>query len=65
MLVEDDGRSSLLDDLGSGDQANLAVSVRTPSNPGRYILELDMVQEHVAWFKAFGSETAQIAVLVR
>jgi hypothetical protein len=65
MLVEDDGRSSLHDDLASGEQANVAVSVRTPASPGRYILELDMVQEHVAWFKAFGSETVRISVLVR
>jgi SAM-dependent methyltransferase len=65
MLVEDDGRSSLHDDLASGKQANVAVSVRTPASPGRYILELDMVQEHVAWFKAFGSETVRISVLVR
>ncbi len=64
MLTEDDGRSALLCDLGPGQETNLPLRVKAPSQPGRYILELDLVQEHVAWFKAFGSATTQFSVKV-
>jgi hypothetical protein len=39
--------------------------VTAPEQPGTYILELDMVQEHVAWFASRGSESSRIQVTIR
>jgi hypothetical protein len=32
--------------------------------PGRYVVEFDMVAEHVAWFEDFGSGTLRHELLV-
>ena len=37
-------------DCAAGPQHALAILVRTPSVPGPYALELDVVHEHVRWF---------------
>ena len=50
LLVQDDGRAPLPGDLGPGAAAELAVEVSAPADPGRYALELDLVQQDVAWF---------------
>jgi len=63
-LADADGRSSLSDDLGPTEEAVIYMAVNAPTEPGNYILELDMVQETVAWFKDKGSETAQVRVRV-
>jgi 4-amino-4-deoxy-L-arabinose transferase-like glycosyltransferase len=63
-LVNDDGRSALLRDLKPGDTTDLSLTVNAPG-PGRYILELDMLQEGVSWFGLKGSPTVQLPVEVR
>jgi SAM-dependent methyltransferase len=50
LLVQDDGRAPLPGDVGPGAVAELAVEVTAPAEPGRYLLELDLVQQDVAWF---------------
>jgi SAM-dependent methyltransferase len=60
----EDGRTSLPRDLGPGEEVEVPLEVAAPGKPGRYILELDMVQEDVAWFQDRGSETARATVLV-
>ena len=47
----DDGRQSLPFDLQPGAEVQLSLTVTAPLAPGRYLLELDMVQEAVGWFK--------------
>jgi hypothetical protein len=37
----------------------------TSQHPGDYILELDMVQEAVAWFHDKGSKTAKVQVCIK
>lgn len=64
MIAEDDARAALRDDLFPGARTTLTLDVTAPVQPGRYTLELDMVQEHMAWFGNKGSPTAQIPVLV-
>jgi SAM-dependent methyltransferase len=50
LLRLDDGRGILPYDLAPGEEAELGLYVTAPPEPGRYLLELEMVQEHVAWF---------------
>jgi len=50
LLQLDDGRGALPHDLGPGEEAEIGLEVTTPSKPGLYFMELEMVQEHVAWF---------------
>jgi tRNA (mo5U34)-methyltransferase len=53
----DYGRARLPRDLGPGDTASIEFKVRAPETPGRYIVEFDMVAEHVTWFEDHGSGT--------
>lgn len=63
-LVSDDGRANLPHDLRPGDRLDLQLTIKAPSTPGNYILELDMVQEMIAWFSQHGSQTCQVKVAV-
>ncbi len=64
MLVFDDGRAPLLHDLPPGEAAEVELEVRTPDVPGRYLLDVDLVQEGVAWFAQHGSPTVHWTVQV-
>lgn len=53
----DYGRARLPRDLGPGEMADIEFKVRAPKTPGRFIVEFDMVAEHVTWFEDHGSGT--------
>ena len=59
-----DSRTDLVKDLEPSEEITLSLTVTAPDKPGEYILELDMVQEHVAWFKDKGSPTCRLSVRV-
>jgi hypothetical protein len=63
-LVNDDGRSTLLYDLKPGEEIELPLTVTAPRRAGRYVLEVDVVQEGVAWFASKGSKPARTLVTV-
>jgi predicted SAM-dependent methyltransferase len=63
-LVLDDGRTDLPQDLAPGKEIVLPLDMRAPATPGKYLLELDMVQELIAWFADRGSPTTTIPVTV-
>lgn len=63
-LVRDDGRSPLPDEMAPGDRRTIGVWVTAPTAPGRYQLEIDLVEEGVTWFGDAGSATARVAVEV-
>lgn len=65
LVADAEGRSSLPGDLGPGEEVESYLAVNTPTRPGDYVLELDMIQETVAWFQDRGSETAKVRVEVR
>ena len=50
----DSGRATLPRDLAPGKTAELEFVFRAPEKPGSYIIEFDMVAEHVTWFEDFG-----------
>jgi hypothetical protein len=64
MLVHDDGRSALLEDLKPGEVMELPLTINAPRKAGEYILELDMLQEGVSWFGLKGSPTLRLRLRI-
>jgi SAM-dependent methyltransferase len=64
-IVGDDGRATLPNDIAPGETAVVELEVHAPEKPGSYGLEVDLVQEGVAWFGDRGSTTASVYVKVR
>jgi tetratricopeptide (TPR) repeat protein len=63
-LQNDDGRTALLQKLEPTESIELPLAIQIPATPGNYLLELDMVQERVAWFQKKGSKTTRVKVKV-
>ncbi len=49
-VIIDRLRADLPNDLLPGQQVTVLLKVKVPQEPGSYIVQLDMVQEGVAWF---------------
>jgi SAM-dependent methyltransferase len=56
MIVPDDGRAGLPGDLAAKGTAEIDLMVRAPAAAGRYRLDVEPVQEEVAWFADRGFE---------
>jgi hypothetical protein len=63
-IARDDARAPLLDDLAPGDWQELSLTITAPTVPGEYALELDLVQEGVAWFGQRGSPPIRLRIRV-
>src|ERR1700704_2929274 len=50
-----EGHNGIPRDLKPGDEAEMSLLITAPKEPGEYTIELDMVQEAVAWFAEKGS----------
>jgi hypothetical protein len=59
-----DGRYGISKDLRPGEETEVPLAITAPASPGDYILEVDLVQEQVAWFSDKGSHTARVKVTV-
>jgi SAM-dependent methyltransferase len=64
LLRRDDGRCPLPFDVAPAASASVMLVVTAPQADGRYLLELDLVQEDVAWFSETGSPTLRIPCIV-
>jgi SAM-dependent methyltransferase len=64
IAVVNDGRAPLPESLSPGQTAMILLSIRAPETPGRYCLEVDLVQEGVRWFKDAGSTTLLLSLRV-
>jgi ubiquinone/menaquinone biosynthesis C-methylase UbiE len=62
--IDDDARALLPQAVAPGESVNVSLTVQAPDNPGRYVLEIDLVQEHVSWFAAYGSPTLRLPIRV-
>lgn len=62
LFTNDDGRTPLIDGLRPSETVYVPLRVITPTAPGTYILELDMVQEGLTWFAQKGSRTFRTKV---
>ena len=64
-LVRDDGRAMFPHDLGPGERVALELTVTAPARAGNYFVELDIVEEALAWFADRGSPTLRLPLRVR
>lgn len=64
LITDMDGRYGLNRDLKPGEETEVPLLITAPKEPGEYILEVDLVQEQVAWFHDKGSPTARTKVTV-
>jgi len=64
MKVKDDGRTRLPSGLLPRQKLTVELEIKAPEMPGIYLLELDVVQEGVTWFKDMGSKTCVLEVNV-
>lgn len=64
VAVVDDGRASLGITVAPGDALDITLDMHAPTDPGAYLLELDLVVEGVTWFADRGSPTSTIPVHV-
>jgi tRNA (mo5U34)-methyltransferase len=60
----DYGRAPLPRDLEPGETASVEFNVHAPETPGEYIVEFDMVAEHITWFEDHGSGTLRHELVV-
>jgi len=64
MVIKDDGRSPLPHDLRPGEETEITLRITAPRTEGRFVVELDMVQENVCWFGERGSKVLRVLVKV-
>jgi ABC-type glycerol-3-phosphate transport system substrate-binding protein len=64
LLTNLDGRMGIVKGLAPNSEIEVSLTITAPKEPGNYILELDMVQELVAFFKEKGNETLKVKVKV-
>ena len=57
VIVHDDGRAPLSQDLNPNNEVVLLLTINAPSREGQYVLEIDLLQEGVSWFGLKGSRT--------
>jgi SAM-dependent methyltransferase len=63
-LLHDDARQPLPRDVQPLEEIEVHFTITNPTKPGAYLLEIDLVQEGVTWFKQRGSQTARVPVEV-
>ncbi len=63
-LLEDGARVNIGRDLAPMEEVEVHITVLTPESPGCFVLELDVIQEGVAWFADEGSKSVRLAVTV-
>jgi len=59
-----DGRAALFQDLAPSETVEIPLTVTAPNAAGHYILQLDAIQEGVAWFGERGSEVLSLKIKV-
>jgi hypothetical protein len=64
-VINDGLRIDLPNDLLPGQKVTMLLQVKAPEQPGSYIVQLDMVQEGVAWFGEKGGETTIIDLRIK
>jgi hypothetical protein len=64
LVTNMDGRYGIPKDLAPGQETDTPLVVTAPMDPGDYILEIDVIQEQVAWFSDKGSPTAKTKITV-
>lgn len=64
LITVDDGRESLPAALEPGEGATVPLTITAPDEAGRYLLEVDLVEEGICWFADRASPTLRVPVRV-
>ncbi len=64
LLTNMDGRYGISKDLAPGEETEVPLLITAPKDAGDYTLEIDVVQEQVAWFSDKGSPTTKAKITV-
>lgn len=64
LVTNMDGRYGLQKDLKPAEEEQVSLQITAPKDPGEYTLEVDLLQEQVAWFSDKGSPTARAKITV-
>ena len=64
LLTNMDGRYGIGANLAPGEEAEIPLAITAPKDPGEYTLDVDVIQEGVAWFNDKGSPTAKVKITV-
>jgi hypothetical protein len=64
LVTNMDGRFGIPKDVKPGEEVEISLQVTAPKEPGEYVLDLDLIQEQVAWFSDKGSPTARTKITV-
>jgi len=64
ILVADGLRTPLPRNLAPGESVRLKMNIEPPARPGRYVIEVTLVQEAVAWFDEKGGAALVLPVVV-
>jgi 2-polyprenyl-3-methyl-5-hydroxy-6-metoxy-1,4-benzoquinol methylase len=64
MLIQDDGRTPLPENVAPGQTCRVTLKVTLPPESGEYQLECDLVHEGISWFADKGSGTWRCKVRV-
>jgi hypothetical protein len=65
IVVWDGHVSSLKHDLKKNEEQIIDLAIKSPPDPGIYILEIDLLQNSAFWFGGTGSQTARISINVK
>jgi hypothetical protein len=64
LVTDMDGRHGIPAEIPPGGEVELPIVITAPAKRGEYVLEFDMLQEQVTFFKDKGSETLKLKVRV-
>ena len=64
-IVRDGVRTVLPHDLAPGAEISLQAGIVAPDKAGQFILQWDLLQEHIAWFSQYGNPTIDVTAQVR
>jgi hypothetical protein len=65
LVIWDGDRTPLPRDLRAGGRVTLVVRVKTPTEPGSYVLQITLVHENVVWFEHKGANIVTRSIVVR
>jgi SAM-dependent methyltransferase len=64
VLVRDDGRAAVPLPWGPGQRVRVELPITAPPQAGIFVLQCDLVEEHVSWFADLGSTPCETTVVV-
>jgi len=64
LTSEPEGHNGIVKDLKPGEETDMTLQITAPKQPGDWTMQLDMVQEGVAWFSEKGSPVTNIKIQV-